>query len=59
MNGPGPETLSFEAVHQLWMSEKQRIIELAKAVVRIGCHPTVSKWASWVVIHNLAEDDDI
>ena len=47
---PGPDKLSFGAIRLLWRWSKTRIVELTKAAVQTGRHPTVWKRASGVVI---------
>jgi hypothetical protein len=54
---PGPDKLSFGAVHLLWRWDKERIVELAKGAVPTGLHPAVWMWASGVVIRNPGKDD--
>jgi len=55
---PGPDTLSFGAVCLLWRWDKERIVKLAKAVVRTGRHPAMWKRASGVVLCKPGKDDD-
>jgi len=47
---PGPDKLSFGALRLLLRWEKERMVKLAKAVVRTGRDPAVRKRASRVVI---------
>jgi len=54
---PGPNKLSFGAIRLLWRWSKTRIVELTKAAVRTGRHPTVWKRRSGVVIRKPGKED--
>jgi hypothetical protein len=54
---PGPDKLSFGAIRLLWRWSKTRIVELTKAAVRTGRHPTVWKCASGVMIRKPGKVD--
>jgi hypothetical protein len=54
---PGPDKLSFGAIRLLWKWDKERVVSLAKAVIRTGRHPAVWKRASGVVIRKPGKDD--
>jgi hypothetical protein len=54
---PGPDKLSFGAVHLLWKWEKERIVDLAKPTIRTARHPAVWKRASGVMIRKPGKDD--
>jgi hypothetical protein len=56
-NAPGPDKKSCKALHLRWEWEKMRLVELAKAVVRMGRCPAMWKQASGVVICKLGNDN--
>jgi len=55
---PGPDKLSFGAISLLWKWDKQRIVRLTRAAIRMGRHPAVWKRASGVVIRKPGKDDN-
>jgi len=54
---PGPDKLSFGAIQLLWKWDKERIVRLTRAAIRMGRHPAVWKRASGVVIRKPGKDD--
>jgi hypothetical protein len=54
---PGPDQQSFSAIRLLRKWEKERIVRLAMAAIRMGRHPLVWKRASEVVIHKPSKDN--
>jgi len=54
---PGPDKLSFGAIRLLWKWDKERIVRLTRAAIRMGRHPAVWKRASGVVIRKPGKDD--
>jgi len=54
---PGPDKLSFGATWLLWKRDNERILRLMKAAFRRGRQPSVSKWATGVVIPMPGKDD--
>jgi hypothetical protein len=49
--------MSFGAIRLLWKWDKERIVRLTRAAIRMGRHPAVWKRASSVVIHKPGKDD--
>jgi len=54
---PGPDKLSFGAIRLLWKWDKEKIMRLTRAAIRMGRHPAVWKRASGVVIRKPGKDD--
>jgi len=54
---PGPDKLSFGAIRLLWMWDKERIVRVTRAAIRMGRHPAVWKRARGVVIRKPGKDD--
>jgi hypothetical protein len=55
MIAPGPDKLTFGAIHMLWKWEKERIVSLTRAAIRTGRHPEAWKRASGVEIRKPAK----
>jgi hypothetical protein len=56
---PGQEKLSLGDIRLLWKWNKERIVRLAKAAIRMGRHPSVWKQVSGVVIRNPGKDNNM
>jgi hypothetical protein len=54
---PGPDKLSMGAICLLWRWSKTRMVELTKAAVRTGRHPTVWQRLSGVVIRKQGKEE--
>jgi len=57
LKAPGPEKLSVGPIWLLWQWDKERIVRLTRAVIRMGRHSEVWKQASSVVVCKPCKDD--